>query len=322
MLTIEEASKWLLARDNFLILSHKSPDGDTIGSGAALCIALREQGKTAFMLKNDDISENFAPFAENLQSEDFEADFVVSVDIATEGLFPKNAEKYKGEVDLSIDHHPPRELFGKENCVHHEKAAAGEIIYGIVSLWGPLTQAVARPLYLAISTDTGCFVYGNTTAETHHVAAAIMETGLEVRQINKVLFQTVTLTRLKVESMLVANMKMYNNGTVAMVCVTRKLVEELQATPKDMDDIASFLSKVEGVKVAATIREKENNICKLSLRTDPNVLKADEACALLGGGGHAAASGASMDKPLEEAISAVTSAIEQVLGSKLVPVSE
>lgn len=319
MLTLKETSNWLLERDNFLILSHKSPDGDTIGSSSGLCIALREQGKTAYMLQNDEILGDFLPFAEGLQSADFSPDFVVSVDIATEELFPDNAEKYKGNVDLSIDHHPPHQMYGKENCIYHEKAACGELIYGIVSQWGAITQEVARPLYVAISSDTGCFVYGNTTAETHLVASELMKTGLEVRYINKILFQTVTLIRLKLESLLLANIKLFNNGTIAIVCVTQSILQEIGATDDDVDDIASFVAKIEGVVSGITIREKNSKLCKISMRSNPDVLSATDVCNKLGGGGHAAASGAKFVGTVDETIQAMISAIEEVKGEKLTP---
>lgn len=320
MLTLVEAAKWLIDRDNFLILSHKSPDGDTIGSSAGLCIALREQGKTAYMLKNDEIPDDFLPFVENLQSADFEPDFVVSVDIATEELFTENAKKYKGKVDLSIDHHPPRDIYGKENCILDEKAACGELIFGIVTQWGSVSKAVAAPLYVALSTDTGCFVYGNTTAESHLVASELIKTGLEIRPINKKLFQTVTLIRLKLESKLLENMKLFDQGKVAIVCVTQSMLAEINATDDDVDDIASFVAKIEGVVTGITIREKNSSLCKISMRSDPDVLKANDVCSKLGGGGHAAASGAKFNGSVEETITTLMTAIEDVRGTPLIPV--
>lgn len=319
MLTAKEAAQWLISRDNFLILTHKSPDGDTIGSGAGLCIALREQGKTAFMLQNDEISDTFAPYAEGLQSSDYTPDFVVSVDIATEELFPDSAEKFKGKVDLAIDHHPIRNPFGKENCIFPEKSACGELVYEIVSQWGKLSKAVALPLYVALSTDTGCFVYGNTNAESHRVAGSLLETGLEVRDINKQLFQTVTLTQLKLESALLSTMRLFNEGTIAIVCVTQKMREELGVQDRDMENISSFISKVEGVSTGITVREKKDGICKLSMRSNPDILNATSVCEKLGGGGHAAASGAKVTGSVEETASAIIRSIEEVLGEKLVP---
>lgn len=320
MITMKEASQWFLERDNFLILTHRSPDGDTIGSAAGLCIALREQGKNAFLLTNDEITESFLPYVAGLQSSDFKYDFVVSTDIATEKLFPDSAAPFQGKVDLSIDHHSQREDFGKENCVYSEKAATGEMIYEIVAEWGPVSKAVALPLYVAVATDTGCFVYGNTTPECHRVAGDLIATGLDVRAINKVHFQTVTLTRLRLEAVLVNTMRLYNNGSCAIVCLTQAMIKELNANDHDLEDISSFVGQIEGVTTGITVREKDGGFCRLSIRSNPAVLKANAVCGKLGGGGHDAASGASFTGTVEETVEAIVSAIEEVQGEKLVPV--
>lgn len=320
MLTMKESADWLQERDNFLIITHRSPDGDTIGSGAGLCIALQEQGKTAHMLENEEITETFAPYVQGLQSSDFKPDFVISVDIATEDLFPPSAEIYKGKVDLSIDHHSQRDDFGKENCVYSQKAAAAEIIYGIVAHWGPISQKAALPLYVGVSTDTGCFVYGNTTADSHKVAGVLLETGLDVREINKPLFQTTTLTRLRLEALLVSSMLLFNEGSIAIVCLTQTMIQELNATEHDLDNLSGFVGKIEGVSVGITIREKEGGFCRLSMRSNPKILKSNAVCSKLGGGGHDAASGASFTGTVEETVAAIVSAIEEVQGAKLLPV--
>ncbi len=319
MLTMQEAAQWLLDRDHFLILTHRSPDGDTIGCAAGLCLALREQGKTAFLLTNEEITQSFMPYVEGLQSSEFQGKYVVSVDIAAESLFPNNAEQYKGKVDLAIDHHSQRQDFGKENCVYADRAAAGEIIYEIVSQWGEVSQAVALPLYVALATDTGCFVYGNTTSNTHYVAGKLMEKGLDVREINKIHFQTFTLCRLRLESLLVTTMRLYDQGSVAIVCITQKMLKELGATEVDTENISAFVGKIQGVSTGITIREKEDGICRISMRTNPKELKANEVCAKLGGGGHAAASGASFTGTVEETIEAIVESIEAIRGSKLQP---
>ena len=159
-----QAAAFLREKDGFLILTHRRPDGDTIGCAVALCRALRKLGKTAYVLPNPDATSLFAPYwGEVLAPADFQPDTVVSTDIASEGLFPVNAETYKGRVDLCLDHHPSNTGFARYNCVEADKAACGELIYRIVTVWFPVDAHIALPLYVAISTDTGCFVYSNTT---------------------------------------------------------------------------------------------------------------------------------------------------------------
>ena len=160
-----EAAALLAEQNDILILTHKRPDGDTIGCAVGLCAALRKLGKTAWVLPNADATSLFTPYLEGcLAPGEFAPRFVVSVDIAGRSLFPENAKVWlERGVDLAIDHHPSQEFFARETCLEADSAACGEIVYDILRQLTPLTPEMALPLYVAISTDTGCFVYSNTT---------------------------------------------------------------------------------------------------------------------------------------------------------------
>ena len=312
-MTTAEAAARLAAMDQVLILTHVRPDGDTIGSAAALCCGLRALGKTAYLLPNPELTATYAPYAAPYLAEaDFAPAYVVSVDIAALSLLPENARPYQDRIALAIDHHPSQEFFARETCLEADSAACGEIVYDILRQLTPLTPEMALPLYVAISTDTGCFVYGNTTADTHRTAAALMETGIPAAELNKRHFRTKTLKRLRIESRIVEGMELFDGGETAVAAVDLAMVAQLGADERDLEDIASFVGQVEGVKNAITIRELRPGTCKLSLRTDPEVLNASRVCALLGGGGHAAASGATVEGSVEEAKRAILWAIEQV----------
>ena len=186
MLTVPQTAALLRTFDNILILTHVRPDGDTVGCAAALCAGLRSLGKAAFLLPNPELTDTTAPYFRPYEApEGFTPDKVVSTDIATVGLFPENARPYAERVDLAIDHHPSFESFGRENIVRPEAAACGELIYDILSDLGPITPEMALPLYVAVSTDTGCFAYANTTAQTHAVAAALLRTGIDYQTVNQ-----------------------------------------------------------------------------------------------------------------------------------------
>ena len=312
-MTTQETAALLRTYDNVLILTHRRPDGDTIGCASALCIALRQLGRTAYLLYNRETTEHFLPYAQEFWApEGFTPDHVVSVDIASLSLLPENAEAYRDRIELAIDHHPSFEHFAPQSCVIPERAACGEILYEILKELGQVNQETAVPLYVAVSTDTGCFQYSNTTADTHRTAAALMETGIPAAELNKRHFRTKTLKRLRIESRIVEGMELFDGGETAVAAVDLAMVAQLGADERDLEDIASFVGQVEGVKNAITIRELRPGTCKLSLRTDPEVLNASRVCALLGGGGHAAASGATVEGSVEEAKRAILWAIEQV----------
>ena len=193
-----QAAEFLSAHDRYLILTHVRPDGDTVGCAAALCRALRTLGKTAHVLPNPEITPLFSPYLEGLLApEDLLPDTVVSVDMAARSLFPDNALPYLPRVDLAIDHHPSQEFFARETCLDAGRAACGELMYDILRQLGPVTADIALPLYVAVSTDCGCFVYGNTSADTHRVAAALMDTGIPAADLNKRHFRTKSFRRLR-----------------------------------------------------------------------------------------------------------------------------
>ena len=190
-MTGSEVAAYLRAHDKYLILTHRRPDGDTLGCAAALCAMLRAMGKHAGVLYNCETTEHFAPYVEEYWvADDFDYETVVSVDLAALSLFPDTAEMFKTRGDLAIDHHPSYEHYAAESCVHPECAACGEILCALAQELGQLTKEVALPLYVAVSTDTGCFVYSNVTANTHRAAAALMETGIDYRAVNKLHFRT------------------------------------------------------------------------------------------------------------------------------------
>ena len=312
-MTPVEAAEFLKAHDRYLILTHVRPDGDTIGCAAGLCRALRLGGKEACVLENPEATSLFTPYLEGLLSpEGYEPGTVVAVDMAARGLFPENAKKYLEGVDLTIDHHPSQEFYAQNTCLDAKRAACGELMYDIVQLLGGITPEIGEALYVAVSTDCGCFVYSNTTPATHRVAAALMETGFDPYPVNRRHFRTKSFKRLKIEGMLAAGMELRDNGQTALVFLTLDMLREVGADERDIDDISAFVGQVEGVKNGITLRELKSGECKLSLRTDPGDLNASAVCALLGGGGHAAAAGATVQGTMEEARKAVLAAIETV----------
>ena len=190
-------------------------------------------------------------------------------------------------------------------------------MYDILRLLGPVTADIATPLYVAVSTDCGCFVYGNTTAATHRVAAHLIDCGIPLAQLNKRHFRTKSIRRLRLESAIIAGMQLYDQGTIAVAALTLDMMAAVGAEERDAEDIAALVGQLEGVRTSVTIRELAPGRCKISLRTDPDDLNASTVCALMGGGGHAAASGATLDLPVEETRAAVLDAIHQVKGSAL-----
>lgn len=313
-LSPQEAAALLRRQDHILILTHRRPDGDTTGCAAGLCRALRQLGKTAWLLKNPDMTSINAVYVDGLWApEDFSPAFVVSVDVAARSLFFPAAEPYIDRIGLAVDHHPSFEDFGEARCVDASRAACGEIVYEICRALGEVTPEVALPLYAAVATDTGCFVYANTTANTHQVAAALLETGIDYFTVNKRHFRTKTRRRIAIEAELMGNAEFFHQDRGVFLTIPLSLLARTGADENDLDDISSLAGIIEGVDCGAVLRELKDGEWKLSLRTGANGrVNATKACGLLGGGGHAMAAGATLHGTLEEVKRQVLDAIEQV----------
>ena len=301
-LTITETADWLRERDNFLIITHRRPDGDTVGCAGALAQGLQEAGKTAFVLFNPETTPRYARFVEDYWTLDsYEPEYIITVDIATYDLFPKNGDKYIGNISLCIDHHPSNTQYAELNCLDETTASCGEIIYEIlIALNGSISPISAEHLYAAVSTDTGCFAFANTTARTLRVASLLVEAGAPNRKLNRLLFRTKTRSRVKIEGMINSGLEFYFDGAVAIATITREMMESAKADEDDVDDIASMPGSVKGVSAGITIREMTSKRdCKISVRTSPKV-DAHAISNRFGGGGHPMAAGFTLEKSVEE----------------------
>lgn len=310
-MTNHETMEFLRAHDNYLIINHCRPDGDAVGSAAALCMGLRGLGKEAVIWKNPQTTRRYFPFLEGLETENVpEHATLVSVDLATEGLLPLNGGQFAGKIELSIDHHISNEGYAKHTNVVPQCAACGELLLEILKELGPITHEMANALYLAISTDTGCMRYSNVTANTLYAVAELKSLGADVYPINKVMFSTKTIARLRLEAALVNSVEFYAGGLVGLCSMTNRLLDELGADANDTDDISGFARSIEGVEIAVMVQELREGGTKISLRTGEDY-NASEICKRLGGGGHKAAAGATVKGGVEEAKERILRAIAE-----------
>ncbi len=313
-LTVQDTASYLRTLDDVLLLTHVRPDGDTVGSAAALCRALRDLGKTAYLLPNPEITATYEPYAVPYWApEGFVPAHVVSVDIAALNLLPDNAASWADRIDLAIDHHGSHGFFAARTCLDADAAACGEIVHDIIALLAAVTPDIALPLYVAIATDTGCFVYSNTTARTHRIAAALLDTGIDAAPVNKALFRTKSRTRLAMESRMTADMTLFDHDRVVVMTIPLSLRQELHATEADIEELSSLAALVEGTDCGVTLRELRPGVIKISLRTGPRV-DASAVCQRLGGGGHKAAAGATVNGTMDEVRAAVLRAYQEVVG--------
>ena len=309
-LTRSECAQFLQEHDNYLILSHRRPDGDTTGSSSALCLGLRQLGKTAHILENTEGSQRFAWLHEGLTKSAPEgSETIVSTDVASPSMLPEAFKGLLGGIALRIDHHGSATSFTDSELVDPHSASCAELVWDVLSLMGvQADRSIGEAVYVGTSTDTGCFRYANTTAHTFETAAVCAAAGARIYELNQELFETNTLGRLRMQGWIVDHMRMLEGGKMAVCAIPRTVEEELGVTQDDMDNISSFPRTVAGVCVAATLRESAEGDTKLSVRAVPGY-DAARVTEKFGGGGHKGAAGASLKMPLEEAALAVEKAM-------------
>lgn len=305
----EACAAWLMERDRLLLVTHYNPDGDTVASAAALCAALRRQGKTAYLFPNPQIGARLRAYAGQYFAPDgFTPDCIVSVDVATERMFPHG---FEGRVDLAIDHHPTNSHYAAAACIDDQRAACGEIVLQIIrALGGGVTREEADLLYIALSTDCGCFQYANTDAHAFRSAAELLELGADNADINQLFFRQVSPARLKLEGMVYSAMRFYREGQIAVNIITQEMLRSSGVTEEELDDIAGLVGRARGHRVGITIRENPDGSSKISARCGPD-FDVSALCARFGGGGHKMAAGCNIRETPEKACELLLAAIEE-----------
>ena len=293
-----EGSDFLDRNDHYCILTHRRPDGDTVGSAVGLCLGLRSIGKDANILYNPEITPKYAPLFEGLTvKEPGEGNIIIAVDVAEDHMLPKAHSYLRNSVDLRIDHHGGNREFPPKSLVDPESASCAEIIWDILGeLDIQLDETMAEALYVGTSTDTGCFRYANTDVHTFDCAADCAAAGAAVFGWNQLLFETHSLAKLRLQGWMAENVKLFSDGRLAVCALPKAVEERIGVNEDDMGNLSSFVRSIEGVCMAGLLREAADG-CKISLRAVPGY-DAAAVCSLFGGGGHAGAAGGFIREPL------------------------
>lgn len=292
----QEALDFLKTHDNYIIFTHNSPDGDTVGSAIGLVIALRFLGKSAWAFNREGVPERLsflcpeAYFVPTL-SEDLEECTLLSVDVASPKMLSAPEAGYA--FALSIDHHQINTIGCERLYLCDTYIAAGEIVCELAEKLGvPMTEELALPLYTAISSDSGGFRYQATRPETMYAAGRLMATGIDFARINRLLFENKTSTQIAMEALAYKKLEYFFDGRFALVTVTAEEMEAIGASDGDTEVLNQIPRQVCGVQASAVIKPKGEWI-KCSLRSNEDIDVAQLAKAW-NGGGHFHAAGFSM----------------------------
>lgn len=313
---LNEAAAFLRENDDYLILMHGSPDGDTLGCGYALCYALQQLGKMAAAVCPDPIPKKFSYMQRELKQQEFEPKTVVTVDVADTKLL--YSMKEQGEkAALCIDHHVSNTEYAERLLLAPEYAAAAELMFELLSSMSDveITEVMADCLYTGIATDSGCFKYSNTSPQTHVYAAELMKLGADIVPINYAMFDMKSQGRLKLEQLALSRIRYYAAGRIAVIDVTQSLIDSIEGIDsEDIGALSAIPRQIEGVDIGICIKEKKPGLYKVSMRSSENA-DVSAIAQQFGGGGHARAAGCAFETTLEDAERKVVWACAKALGN-------
>lgn len=285
-----------------LILCHKRPDGDTLGSALALRSSLEYLGKTADIACCDKLPSNctflFCKKTLPLDMPDpslYEA--VIAVDVASVQMLGE-LSYLSDKVLVKLDHHRVGEDYAEYNYVDPEAAACGEIIYQLAKLMGVPDKVIAEPIYAALSSDSGGFRYSNTTRRTMQIASSAMAAGADFVRINHELFESRTPSEIRAIKTAYEKLKLYHGGRLAIVMITNDDKKRNELDDAELGVISSLPREIAGVALGVTVRQdtKDPLRYKVSMRSSEAV-DVSTICAGLGGGGHLRAAGCEIFAP-------------------------
>lgn len=279
--------------ENIVLIPHMNADGDATGS----CFALSEFLKK-FKKKVSVIFEEYPWLTSVVQCEydiyngdNGDYDLAVAVDCADIGRMGQRAALFKGNT-ICIDHHKTNGSIADINYVEADSAATGELVFEIINYIAPgfMDKKIAECLYMAISADTGCFKYSNVTSRTHKIVSALYKTGGEFAVINRKLFDTVPLKKMKFQSKIADGIEFYADGKIGLYYLSHEMFAAMELTLGDVEFVSGLIKTIEGVGVGVFIHERLPEEYKVSLRSDESA-DVSEIASVFGGGGHARAAG-------------------------------
>lgn len=286
-----------------LVLFHRNPDADAVGSAYALKRILEDLGSRAWCVCERELPERLRFLLCGEQNgvspctipADFSVGRIVSVDTASPSQLGELWELYGDRIDLMIDHHGMGEVYA-DHYIRPDAAATAEILFDVVKTLASdgrirITASLCTALYAAISADTGGFRFSNVTPDTHLRASELMSSGIDCAHINHLLFDSYSMEQLRARSAGISNLHLFANGAICVVLFPYALKVALGLEDEHLETLVDIARSLAGVKVAISIRQPSTEgVFRVSMRSS-SAYDVSALCALFGGGGHKKAAG-------------------------------
>lgn len=315
MSEIEQVLDEIRAADRFLLTTHENPDGDALGSLLAMHQILGQLGKDAvmFMAAKEfplPVEYRFLPLDEVATEPpgDVAERTVVFLDCGNIDRMPVDCLRRDGARVLNIDHHHDNTRFGTLNLVDVEASCTAEIVYEMALRLGvELTTPIAEALYVGLATDTGRFMYENTDADAHRMAAALIEAGVDVHEIFRRLYEGVPHAKVRLLARALSSVERFEDGALTVAYLSAADYRAAEAGEELTEGIVDHIRAIEGTAVACLIRDRpagggEGGARKVSLRSTESRVDVSAIARRQGGGGHSQAAGFSTDLPYDELV--------------------
>ena len=320
---LDELIEVLEAPADTLILFHRNPDADAVGSAFALGRLLEQLGSRTRCVCCDEVPANLQFLMHGTQESvlvdavlsDFEPERIISVDTASHAQMGALADLFGESIDLMIDHHEKDSPYATQCYIRSTAAATGEIIFDLIKQLASeeritIDEEMCIDLYAAISGDTGCFRYSNVTPKTHIRAAELVASGIDCADINRRLFEDKSLERLRAQSAAISNMELFADGRIAVVTFPYALKAAFGLSDDDLSALVDIPRSLSGVEVALCIRQSlPDGKFRVSARSNGSYDVA-ALCRKFEGGGHAKAAGCTLTATdIGEAMHRIVSAV-------------
>ena len=291
--------------EKIVIMAHETPDGDAIGSILSMYLALKKLGKEAdVIVKEFPRTFSFLPGAKKKKTkiEKEKYDLAISLDCADLKRLVGREYFEKAEKTIVIDHHGTNTMYGDLNFVNPVSPACCEILAGMFEYFDiSIDSEIGSCLVTGIITDTGGFKYSSVTAETFEFTAELLRKGVNVSEIYQRVLETKTKSSFELLRRATNRLELLEEGKVSFTYINKKDEKEVNAEPGDHEGIVENGRSIEGVKVSVFIREKEENLYKVSMRTgNGSNINVSDICYVFGGGGHPRAAGATVQGNVEQ----------------------
>jgi phosphoesterase RecJ-like protein len=313
----------LRGADKLLLTTHENPDGDALGSLRATQIVMEALGKDSVMFM---AADNFPlpheyrhmPFDDVLHEPppDLSERLVVFLDCGNIDRMPVDFLRTGGARIVNIDHHHDNTRFGDVNLVVAEASCTAEIVHDLAPELGvTLDKPLAEALYIALVTDTGKFMFENTTPAAHKMAADLIAAGVEPQEVHQRLYEGLPFSRIQLLARALAAVQRFDGGKVTLTHLTRDDFHHSEAKESDSEGIVDHMRQVEGTLVAALVRDLLDDEArrKVSLRATNGLVDVSKIAREFGGGGHRQAAGFTTDVPLPDLIERIRTEVDAQL---------